>query len=103
MRANRLERPKVESMLVASSCANVAPYGIPRRKTAEPRQAAVLPSPDGRACFHERYRDRTDTQADRLLDQPMVEQTNHDVEVHPADGVKRHIMTWDGMAAEIVQ
>jgi AraC family transcriptional regulator len=33
----------------------------------------------------------------------MVEETNHGVEVHPADVVKRHIMTWDGMAAEIVQ
>jgi AraC family transcriptional regulator len=63
----------------------------------------MLPSPDGRACCHERHLDRTDAQADRLLDSPMVEQTNHGVEVHPADVVKRHIMTWDGMAAEIVQ
>jgi AraC family transcriptional regulator len=39
----------------------------------------------------------------RLLDRPIVEKTNHGVEVHPADIVKRHIMTWDGMAAEIVQ
>jgi AraC family transcriptional regulator len=32
----------------------------------------------------------------------MVEKTNQGVEVHPADVVKRHVVTWDGMAAEIV-
>jgi len=32
----------------------------------------------------------------------MVEKTNQGVEVHPADIVKRHVVTWDGMAAEIV-
>jgi AraC family transcriptional regulator len=63
----------------------------------------MSPSPDGPACSHEGHREHTDTQAYRLLDQPMVEEPNHGVEVHPADLVKRHIMTWDGMAAEIVQ
>jgi AraC family transcriptional regulator len=29
--------------------------------------------------------------------------TDHGVEVHPADAVKRHTVTWDGMSAEIVQ
>jgi AraC family transcriptional regulator len=29
--------------------------------------------------------------------------TGHGVEVHPADAVKRHSVTWDGMSAEIVQ
>jgi AraC family transcriptional regulator len=62
-------------MLVTSSCANVTPHGIPRRSTAKRRQAAMAPSPDERTC----------------------------VEAHPADAVKRRIVTWDGMAAEIVQ
>ena len=64
-------------MLVTSSCANVAPYGTRDRKTTNPRQAALLPSPD--------------------------DETDHGVEVYPTDVVKRHAVAWDGMTAEIVQ
>jgi AraC family transcriptional regulator len=89
-------------MLVTSSCPNVASYDHALQKTAEPCQAALLPSPDGRARAHERHFGQAGTQAHRLLNRPMVEKTNQGVEVHPADVVKRHIVTWDGMAAEIV-
>ncbi len=70
-------------MLVTSSCPNVAPYDTSRS--------------------HERHFEHTGTQAYRLLNRPMVEKTNQDVEIHPADVVKRRVITWDGMAAEIVQ
>ena len=70
-------------MLVTSSCPNVAPYDTSRS--------------------HERHFEHTGTQAYRLLNRPMVEKTNQDVEIHPADVVNRRVITWDGMAAEIVQ
>ena len=60
-------------MLVTSSSATVPPYGA------------------------------ADRQAYRLLDRPIAAETDHGVAVHPADAVKRHTVTWDGMAAEIVQ
>jgi AraC family transcriptional regulator len=37
------------------------------------------------------------------LDRPVADVTDHGVEIHPADVVKRHTVTWDGMAAEVVQ
>jgi AraC family transcriptional regulator len=87
-----------------SSFANVAPYGTLDRKTPKPpRHAAMLPSLDGRTSSHERHWERSDTQACRLLDRPMVNETNRGVQVYPADAVKRRTVTWDGMAAEIVQ
>ena len=33
----------------------------------------------------------------------MLEKSNQGVEVYPADVVKRRVITWNGMAAEIVQ
>src|SRR5216684_2085680 len=90
-------------MLVTSSYVNVAPYGTSDPKTAKPRQAAMLPSSDGRSRPHERHFEHTGTQAYRPLNRPLVEKTNQDVEIHPADVVKRRVITWDGMAAEIVQ
>jgi AraC family transcriptional regulator len=90
-------------MLMTSSYVNVAPYGTSDPKTAKPRQAAILPSSDGRSRSHERHFEHTGTQAYRLLNRPMVEKANQDVEIHPADVVKRRVVTWDGMAAEIVQ
>jgi AraC family transcriptional regulator len=90
-------------MLMNSSSVNVAPYRTLDRKTPQPRQLAMLPSLDGRACSHERHLEHSDTQAYRLLDQPMVDETDHGVQVYPSDVVKRRTVTWDGMAAEIVQ
>ena len=89
-------------MLVTSSSPNVASYDQLHQQTVEPHQAALLPSLDGRARSHERDFGQAGTQAYRLLNRPMVEKTNQGVEVHPADVVKRHVVTWDGMAAEIV-
>src|SRR5258707_6872786 len=93
---------KDESMLVTSSSPNATSYDHPLQKTADPRQAHLLPSLDGRPRSRERHFGQASTQAYRLLNRPMVEKTNQDVEIHPADVVKRHIVTWDGMAAEIV-
>jgi|HubBroStandDraft_6_1064221.scaffolds.fasta_scaffold187369_3 AraC family transcriptional regulator len=89
-------------MLMNSSCVNVAPYGTLDRKTPQPRQAALLPSPNGRACSHEKQYEHFDTHY-RLLDPPMVDETNQGVQVCPTDVVKRRTVTWDGVAAEIVQ
>jgi AraC family transcriptional regulator len=90
-------------MLMNSSWVNVALYRTPDRKTPKPRHAAMLPSLDGRADSLEKHYERPDTQAYRLLDRPMADETNHGVQVYPADVVKRRSVTWDGMAAEIVQ
>src|ERR1700730_2692454 len=90
-------------MLMNSSCVHVAPYRTPDRKTPKPRQAVMLPSLDGRADTLEKHYERPDMQAYRLLDRPMADETNHGVQVYPADVVKRRTVTWDGMAAEIVQ
>ncbi len=90
-------------MLINSSYVNVAPFGTSDPKTAKPRQAAMLPSLDGCACSPEKHCEHSDTQAYRLLDQPMVDEANHGVQVYPTDVVKRRTVTWDGMAAEIVQ
>jgi AraC family transcriptional regulator len=90
-------------MLVTSSSPNVASYDHPLQKTAAPRQAALLPSLDGRARSHGSGFGQAGTQAYRLLNRPMVEKANQGVAIHPADAVKRHVVTWDGMAAEIVQ
>jgi len=90
-------------MLVTPSCLNVALYESPRRKTANPGQAAMLPPPDGGARALGRHCEVTDTLAYEVLDRPMAQNTNHSVEIHPADVVKRHVVTWGGMTAEIVQ
>jgi AraC family transcriptional regulator len=37
------------------------------------------------------------------LDRPLDDETDHGVEVYPTDVVKRRTVTWEGMAAEIVQ
>jgi AraC family transcriptional regulator len=65
----------------------------------DPRQAAMLLSLDGRASARERH----DRGTDRRRDRPMVDVTNHAVEVYPSDIVKRRAATWPGMATEIVQ
>ena len=51
----------------------------------------------------ERHDQGIDQRAHRLHDRPTVDQTNHAVEVYPPGIVKRHIVTWDGAAAEIVE
>jgi AraC family transcriptional regulator len=90
-------------MLMNSSYVDVAPYGTLDRKTPKPRQAGMLPSLDGRARSHEKHYEHFGTQACRPLDPPMFDETNQSVQVCPTDAVKRRIVAWDGMAAEIVQ
>ena len=51
----------------------------------------------------QRHEEGPDQRPHRLHAQAMVDATNHAVEICPSDIVKRRIVTWDGMAAEIVQ
>jgi AraC family transcriptional regulator len=90
-------------MLMNSPSVNVAPYRTLERQTSKPCQAAILSSLDGRTCSVAQHREPSDRQAYRLLDRAMVDETNHGVQVFPADVVKRRTVTWDGMAAEVVQ
>jgi AraC family transcriptional regulator len=64
-----------------SSCVNVAPH-----RTLDPHESH---------CEH--------SDAYRLLDRPVADGINHGVQIYPSDGVTRRTVTWDGMAAEIVQ
>jgi AraC family transcriptional regulator len=73
------------------------------RNTPRAQQAAILLSLDGRAGARERRDRRTDRQLHRMPDRPMVDVTDHAVEISPSDVVKRRTATWPGMAAEIVQ
>jgi AraC family transcriptional regulator len=63
----------------------------------------MLLSLHGRNRGGERHDERTDQRPHRLHAQAMVDATNHAVEVYPSDIVKRRTVTWDGMAAEMVQ
>jgi len=90
-------------MTVTTSCAKLVRYDAPAYlKAARPREA-ILPSPEGAARSLERYCKHTGTSAYQLHGTPFAQKTDRAVEVHPADAVRRHAVTWDGMAAEIVQ
>jgi AraC family transcriptional regulator len=75
------------------------------RNSPRPFQADQLPSPDGRVLG--RLRDRHDGlpghRGYRQHDRSTVDAPNQAVEIYPPDVVKRHTVTWDGMAAEMVQ
>jgi len=88
-------------MIVTTSCANAAPHDSSNRKTVRPR--LVLPSSGELAYSLGRHRACADEQAFRQRPEALSDKVDDSVEVHPADAVKRHIVTWDGMAAEIVQ
>src|SRR6266581_3455643 len=68
-------------MLMNSSFVNVAPH-----RTLDPQESH---------CEH--------ADAYRLLDRPVADGINRGVQIYPSDGVTRRTVTWDGMAAEIVQ
>ena len=72
-------------MLVNSSYANAASYGLAR-----------VHSP-------EKYSEHAESQACRLRDRSMIEETSHGVEVYPSGVVNCRTVTWDGIAAEVVQ
>lgn len=65
--------------------------------------AALLPPPNGSACFHEKQSERPDMRANRHAEQPRPDRFSRGVQACPSDGVKRRIVTWDGMAAEVVE
>ena len=90
-------------MLVTSSYPNVAPYDASHRATVDPRQAALLPSPDERARSLGSHLKPAGTQAYQPIGGPVFERSNQGVQVHPADAVKRRLISCNGMAAEIVQ
>jgi AraC family transcriptional regulator len=94
---------KVESMLSDTSSANAASYSQFDRHASNARRSVMSLPVDGSAGPRKGHDERTDQQAHRLADRPMGGTTNHAVEVYPPDIVKRHTVTWDGMAAEIVQ
>jgi AraC family transcriptional regulator len=86
---------KVETMLTDSSHTNVAPlfdWNVP--------QSATLLPIEGRSRLR---RGLDEHHVGRLYDQAAVERINPGVEISPSDIVKRRTVTWDGMAAEIVQ
>ena len=76
-------------MLMNSPSADVAQYRTLHRQTSKPCQAAILSALGGRTCSVEQHREHSDRQAYRLLDRAMVDETNHGVQVFPADVVKR--------------
>jgi AraC family transcriptional regulator len=77
----------------------------PDRNIPKPSQAAQLPSPDG--CVLGPVRDSDDglpgRRGYRQQDRPTADARNQAVEIYPPDVVKRRTVTWDGMAAEMVQ
>jgi AraC family transcriptional regulator len=86
-------------MIVTTSSANVALQESSNRKTIQPRRrATMLPSPGELA-----HSVCSDVQALRQRPAVRTDKVDDGVKVHPADVVKRHTVTWDGMAAEIVQ
>jgi AraC family transcriptional regulator len=67
------------------------------------RQAAMLPSLEGRAGARENYGQRADRHLHGRHYRPTIDVTDHAVEISPSDVVKRRTAAWPGMAAEIVQ
>jgi AraC-like DNA-binding protein len=91
---------KGEPMLVSSPRTNVSSFVQNNPPT---RHGAMLLSLRGRDRGGARHEEGTDQPPHRLHAQAMVNATNHAVEICPSDIVKRRIVTWDGMAAEMVQ
>ena len=63
----------------------------------------MLPSPGDLAYSVAKHGACTDAQAFRQRPATLADKVDDGVEVHPADGVTRHTVTWDGMTVEIVQ
>jgi AraC family transcriptional regulator len=88
-------------MIVTTSYTNIAPHDSSNRKSVRPR--LVLPSPGALAYSAGTHRACIDAQAFRQRPAALADKVDDGVEIRPADGVKRHTVKWDGMAAEIVQ
>jgi AraC family transcriptional regulator len=87
-------------MLMNSPSTNVAPLFD---RNAQRLGPAMLPLMEGRTSPRRRPDSRGNHQARRLHDRRPAERIDLAVEISPDDIVKRRAVTWDGMAAEIVQ
>lgn len=81
---------------------NSAQWGADRN-IPNPSEPARLPPPDGRARGRDRLDEFPDHRGYRHQDRSTVDACNQAVEIYPPDAVKRRTVTWDGMAAEMVQ
>ena len=88
-------------MLMNASPTNVASHFD--RNVLRPPQTATLFSTNGRAPYDRGSDGRTDDDTRGWSDWPAAEHIESAVEISPPDIVKRRAVTWDGMAAEIVQ
>jgi AraC family transcriptional regulator len=86
-------------MIVTTSSA----YDSFSRKIVQIRRATALSSPGGLAHSLEKHSVRTEAQVLRHCPAALTDKVDDGVEVRPANVVRRRIVTWDGMAAEIVQ
>src|SRR5262245_33688865 len=88
-------------MLANSQITNVASKGRFDRSSARPPQTAVMPSLDRSSGVGEgRHIDR---KARPWFDRPAICVPDPVVEISSSDIVKRRAVSWDGMAAEVVQ
>jgi AraC family transcriptional regulator len=87
-------------MLTNSAHLNVKSYGPFDRVPPGPPQTAML---DRRSGLGEGQNERAGQEVRPLRKRPAAAAVDCAVEISPSDLVKRHAVTWDGMAAEIVQ
>jgi AraC-like DNA-binding protein len=90
-------------MLATSARTNVASYGPSVRNTPPPSHIAMLPSLHVRNRGGEGHDEHTYPWSHRLHAQAMANAINSAVQIYPSNIVKRRAVTWDGMAAEMVQ
>jgi AraC family transcriptional regulator len=88
-------------MLANSPTTNVTSYGRFDRCPPKPPQTATMPSLERHAPPGERQ--RNDLNGRPLFARPAIWVADPVVEIAPAEVVKRRAVTWEGMAAEIVQ
>jgi AraC-like DNA-binding protein len=90
-------------MLTSSSPAGVASRSLFDGGAPKPFQQRIPPGPDRRSYRVTARQERTKQEHWRLEDRPPIAAINPAVEISPPGSVKRHAVTWSGMAAEIVQ
>jgi AraC family transcriptional regulator len=88
-------------MLMNSPTPNVAPL-FDRNASRLPQAAMLLPL-QGRSSLGRQPDERGYYPGGRLHDRQTVERIGPTVEISPVDIVQRRAVSWDGMAAEIVQ
>jgi hypothetical protein len=88
-------------MLMNSPTPNVAP--LFERNASRLLQPPTLLLLQGRPFPHRRPDERGNHQVTWQYDRRSVERIEPAVEISPVNNVQRRAVTWDGMAAEIVQ